>query len=177
MSYATWAAANREHLRAYHTEWRKRNKMRLAAYRTKGVVRRKTYEAKSEVKAKNTANVLRWQKENRDKVNAKNARWRREHPEARSKESAERRAREMNAPGSHTIAETKRLLVEQGCLCANPFCRADLRKTRRHLDHKTPLARGGSNGIENLQWLCGPCNESKGAKDLDAWLSLQKKAA
>jgi len=90
MSYATWAAANREHLRAYHTEWRKRNKMRLAAYRTKGVVRRKTYEAKSEIKAKNTANVLRWQKENRDKVNAWQRAWYYRNHERRKKQLRER---------------------------------------------------------------------------------------
>ncbi len=33
-----------------------------------------------------------------------------------------------------------------------------------HLDHKTPLARGGTHTISNLQWLCGACNMRKWAQ-------------
>jgi len=29
-------------------------------------------------------------------------------------------------------------------------------------DHKTPLSRGGTDRISNLQLLCGPCNTRKG---------------
>ena len=32
-----------------------------------------------------------------------------------------------------------------------------------HVDHVVPLARGGSNGRENLQILCAACNLAKGA--------------
>ncbi len=34
-----------------------------------------------------------------------------------------------------------------------------------HLDHRVALVNGGSNWPNNLQWLCAPCNLSKGAKD------------
>lgn len=74
-----------------------------------------------------------------------------------------RRARKKGASGTHTAADVQAILSAQGHRCA--YCRADLRKAKRHLDHIMPLALGGSNGPENLQWTCAPCNLSKGAKD------------
>lgn len=32
------------------------------------------------------------------------------------------------------------------------------------IDHIVPLARGGTNDLDNLQFLCMPCNRRKGAK-------------
>jgi len=40
---------------------------------------------------------------------------------------------------------------------------------RLHVDHKIPLARGGSNAFENLVTSCGPCNQSKGSKLPEDW--------
>ena len=31
-----------------------------------------------------------------------------------------------------------------------------------HVDHKTPVERGGSERLSNKQFLCGPCNSRKG---------------
>ena len=33
-----------------------------------------------------------------------------------------------------------------------------------HIEHMTPLSRGGSNGPENIVCSCGPCNLRKGTK-------------
>jgi hypothetical protein len=40
------------------------------------------------------------------------------------------------------------------------------------VDHATPLSRGGSLGIENLDYICGPCNDRKGALTLDEYAAL-----
>jgi hypothetical protein len=37
------------------------------------------------------------------------------------------------------------------------------------VDHKTPIVRGGSCELENLQALCAPCNRSKGRKTMNEW--------
>lgn len=47
------------------------------------------------------------------------------------------------------------------------YCGCD---KRLHVDHKVPLAKGGSNAFDNLVTCCGPCNQSKGAKLLGDWL-------
>ncbi len=41
-------------------------------------------------------------------------------------------------------------------------CLACDRKTKLTVDHIIPLSKGGSNLIDNIQPLCGPCNSSKG---------------
>lgn len=84
------------------------------------------------------------------------------------KHRRDRKARQRNAPGSHTLAEIKAMLVAQKFRCA--ACPADIRSNKtRHLDHIQPLSKGGSQDLENLQWLCIPCNLNKAAKDPVAW--------
>ena len=43
-----------------------------------------------------------------------------------------------------------------------------------HIDHKTPLRRGGTNDMENLQLLCPTCNMSKGTKTHDEFLCFRR---
>jgi hypothetical protein len=77
-----------------------------------------------------------------------------------------RRAREKGADGTHTQADLREIRAGQtdkrGRLrcwyCGKPI------EGTPHLDHKYPLARGGSNGPENLCYACGPCNKSKSTK-------------
>lgn len=122
---------------------------------------------------KNRAKVAAWQKANPDKVLARNTRWRKAHPDYMKAEylrrSPSKKRGKVNG-GYYTRAETNAILDAQGFLCANPLCRADLRTTKKHLDHKLSLKRGGTNDPANLQWLCCPCNLSKGTKTMAEWL-------
>ena len=47
--------------------------------------------------------------------------------------------------------------------CRGPLTMKGTGVTRATLDHRVPLARGGSNGRENLVVCCQRCNNKKGS--------------
>lgn len=78
------------------------------------------------------------------------------------------RARLLASPGSYTQQQVQSLLETQKWLCATPRCATSLRD-KKELDHIIALARGGSNDIANLQWLCPRCNRKKNDKSPEEW--------
>jgi len=44
------------------------------------------------------------------------------------------------------------------------YCKVDVHDQSWHLEHFTPLSRGGSNDASNLGIACSTCNTSKGVK-------------
>lgn len=72
-----------------------------------------------------------------------------------------RRARLREAGGSFARADVGRLLDLQRCRCAN--CGVCL-KAGYHIDHKQPVAKGGTNHPDNIELLCPPCNMRKSDK-------------
>jgi len=66
-----------------------------------------------------------------------------------------------------SIAEISRIkkekLREQKYQCI--YCISSIDENNSHLDHKTPLARGGTNDTSNLQALCKRCNAEKHSKN------------
>ena len=76
---------------------------------------------------------------------------------------AKRRALKVAASGAYTTAEWFALSEHFGNRCLS--CGTQSRPLTA--DHVIPLSKGGSNTIENIQPLCGPCNARKGTKDTD----------
>jgi 5-methylcytosine-specific restriction endonuclease McrA len=138
-----WVRNNRDKRREVERRWKARNPDKVRAY--------------SKPASK------RWRLANPEKRREVVKRWQDANPEIVRVNSHKRRARKAKAEGSHTPDDLRALLTAQSHQCA--YCRTDLRKVKKHLDHIQPLARGGSNDKTNLQWLCVPCNRSKGAKD------------
>ena len=113
---------------------------------------------------KNPKRKSEYYAKNKEKSNAATNKWRRENPEKSydisiSNQSKRRSAKALSAE-NYTLAEIRALRKKYGKKCA--FCQATGRLT---IDHIVPLARGGGNGIRNIQFLCKPCNSKKHAKD------------
>ena len=76
-----------------------------------------------------------------------------------------RRVREANAQGSHTRSEWMRVKSDYRNRCA--YC--GISGVPMTKDHVVPLARGGSDYIENIVPACKTCNSRKHAKLLHDW--------
>ena len=139
----------RQHAREYMRDYRSRNRDRFKAYQR-------------EYRQKNPDKFRKWQRRYderfRELRREANRRWRKEHPAAHAHVAAARRARELAAPGNHTLSEWLALLERCNFRCT--YCgRQSGRLTR---DHDVPLIRGGSHGIDNIRPACARCNSKKG---------------
>jgi len=63
----------------------------------------------------------------------------------------------------------RKIVFEQkGRVCV--YCQ----KPATHIDHSTPICRGGTNDLFNLEPVCGPCNTKKMKKTLEEYLLFLK---
>lgn len=84
-------------------------------------------------------------------------------PEYVRRASHDRRVQKQNNGGSYTLEEWGALCAkyDNKCLCCG---RGDVLLT---VDHVTPVTKGGSNDIANIQPLCKSCNSRKHNKVID----------
>jgi len=97
-----------------------------------------------------------WDVANPESARARRLRYRLRHPEVRRVIDQTRRAREANATGTFTTREWLALVEVHVGRCA--YCG---KQKPLQQDHRTPLARGGSNAIDNILPACGRCNRRK----------------
>lgn len=71
-----------------------------------------------------------------------------------------RRAKLKDVSGSFDADDIGRLLAAQKNTCW--WCSKKL--TKYHVDHRIPIAKGGTNGLENIVISCPHCNQSRSAK-------------
>ena len=99
--------------------------------------------------------------EKRAKKNKATAAWRKANMEKVLMWNRLRRHRDRAAGKVPHRFEIGMLMCEQDARCT--YCQA-LLSGDFHIDHKTPVSRGGTNELDNLQLLCKTCNLKKSAK-------------
>lgn len=147
---AKYRASNLEKIKAYHAKYNSENSNEIkathAAY----------YIANTEqIKAA----VAKWQKANPEKLKEITAQWHKANPDACAAYAHNRRA--QSAGGRLSRGLSAKLFKLQKGMC--PCCKQPLGDDY-HMDHKMPLALGGSNTDDNMQLLRAKCNMQKNAK-------------
>lgn len=140
----------RETWLGYQAEYRVENAGKIRSYRLRTREQRKLYRERN--RGRDSLYAAMWRASNLDKIREKEAR---------------RRAR-LASNGVFLVPEKslRRLLSAAECgHCGLPF--TDERP--RHIDHREPIARGGTHGSGNLWVLCATCNMSKGARFYSEW--------
>jgi len=136
-----------EDQRRYAREWLKRN-----AQKARDAVRRWRIAHPGEHAAKNRLYYAR----HREARIAHTALYHHEHPEIVRAKWQNHRARKRDAEGSFTAGEWLALVATYQGHCA--YCGE---AGPLEADHRLPLARGGSNRIENILPACRRCNARK----------------
>lgn len=113
-------------------------------------------------KARYNEAAKRYREANKERLAEADRLKRRENPEQYRAYKRNYKARKKLAVGSHAADDIAAIFKAQRGKCG--YCRIKLGK-RYHVDHIIALFNGGSNNRTNLQILCGPCNNSKSAKD------------
>lgn len=180
----TWYAANADRVKIRKGNWRKNNlekarelgRKRYADNAEEMRARQRKYKAEnkeilrkrriSEYAAKRSEILeaaKKYREDNRERLNAQQRARRESNPEKCRESAMRRRARKHGGTEHYTASQLRSLWesVQHKCAC----CSAPITTKTRHIDHITPLARGGSNAIRNIQFLCRHCNVSKNARD------------
>jgi 5-methylcytosine-specific restriction endonuclease McrA len=92
---------------------------------------------------------------------------------ANKRESNQRQHHKRRAAGQPpTRDQLDALYCAQGARCA--YCGVGLPGSP-HVDHKTPVSKGGTNAIENLHFTCPTCNLRKGAMTHEEFLVSKRR--
>lgn len=125
------------------------------------------YEANKEEKAVYGA---RWRLENKDRHRQMIREWRKNNPDKVEDSTRRRRAAKYSADREgYTAADLNALWHEQDGSCY--YCQTPL-FAYYHIEHKTPLSRGGADSLKNIQLACPTCNLRKCAKTADEFMAI-----
>ncbi len=163
-----WYWANKERSLAANAKWRADNSERHCANASAYFQAHKTeiQQARKIERAINAEAHYRYQQEYRARNIERIRAYRKDHKSERIVVQNNRRAREFGGD-KLPVDIVAQLLRLQKLACAN--CRTNLKKSGHHLDHITPLSKGGKNTRSSVELLCPECNLRKRAKVPVEW--------
>jgi len=151
-----WNEKNRDYLLAYQREYYKEHPEKYKIWLEKHPEYPREYYKKN--KESENQKMKLWQENHPDYC----LEYSREYVKLNPEKIREYIAKRGAAPGEITPGWVVQLLTYQNWTCI--VCLKDLR-LGYHLDHITPIARGGHNTDYNLQALCPKCNWRKSSRD------------
>lgn len=83
------------------------------------------------------------------------------------------RARRGGGGGDISVYELADHRRTFGKACA--YCELPAESTKRGnltIDHVIPISKGGRHALRNIQYLCQPCNSSKGDRTMEEWIGV-----
>lgn len=147
-----YRAANRDKLNANSRAWHKANSEKAKAYA-------RAYPLNN--REANLARKRKYRKANREKLNSLQRAYQKANPEVKRNNGHRRRAKAFSAGVYLVTKKDIARLLRQPCA----YCGA----VAEHIDHVTPISRGGAHKIGNLVAACSSCNLRKGSKLLSVW--------
>lgn len=155
----------KQHNKDYYWNNLERERARIKNNNKRFLPRILRYNA--EYRAKHREVILRQNNDRRARKMATDPDYRIRTLASKKKIKATRRARVLNATGSHTAADIllqRKAQTDKKGRLRCWWCGGIITNDDYHLDHRQPLARGGSNGADNIVISCPTCNLSKNAK-------------
>lgn len=113
-----------------------------------------------------------WRKKNKEALKKINAKAYKKNPDLYKHHWHVRRARKLNAQGSHTREEWFAKVEASDWKCH--YCDCHLERSSLVKDHVVALSKGGTNSIGNLVPACRPCNQRKHDNDYDEFMLLMR---
>ena len=164
---------NREYQREYHRKYWKENREQLREPNT--IACRKWRHAHLEHRRKYMREYERtWIIDNRERMRELARNRYATDPKVRERCKIKAHKRRCNGD-AFTYGDLNTLFEQQEGFC---FYCGDLLYSsfdmEIHVDHKTPISRGGTNDLSNLALTCGACNLSKGAKTEEEFLCVKQ---
>jgi 5-methylcytosine-specific restriction endonuclease McrA len=172
---AEWYQKNKERLQAYSKSFYRDNADDVLAYQKRYAKKNsaKIKERGANYRANNRERLLLGKKAyyqaNKHKIKPYNDAYQAAHPEHNRVSTYRRRAKLKAASGACSAAQINSKCEYHGWRCY--LCGESVTPKTLHMDHRKPIARGGSNWPANLAPACVRCNLSKSRKTEKEYLA------